>query len=662
MKIRSTGMWMVWCAALFFSMGTPRAQSGDNQQEAIGLGVLDRELVSAAGSVGAARPEIWYKFEILQQTREVVVGLSGGIGELGLFLGRDADNNGVLEQLGYVSRLSAASGVFSKLWLDPGIYHVRVEMYNSTAYELRLTSTAKATRGETDNSHILAVDLGEAREPLTYGDWVGISDPEDWYKFEIKSGTREVVVGLSGGVGELGVFLGRDADNNGVLEQLGYNSRLSADSGAFPKLWLDPGIYYVRVETYNWTEYVLRVTSTPKDTRGETDNSHTLAVDLGEAREPLTYGDWVGISDPDDWYKFEIKPGTREVVVGLSGGIGELGVFLGRDANNDGVLEQLGYNSRLSADSGAFPKLWLDPGIYYVRVETYNWTEYMLRVTSTPKDTRGETDNSHTLAVALGAVRAPLAYDDWVGISDPIDWYRFEVAGSSREVVVGLSGGIGELGLYLGRDANNDGVVEQLVGASRVSAVSGALAKQLLPQGTYYVVVNDYNWSEYTLNINQTLPPNTKPFIDVQPASQTVTEGRSVSLRVLAEGSGTLSYQWFRDGQPLDGQTASELLFPSIPLTAQGNYTVKITNAHGEVTSAVAELIVNPAGFELNIDPAVILSWPASAGEVILEGSDAPAVANSWKTIPYEAITVGDRKEVAARTLGGMKAYRLRKP
>ncbi len=76
------------------------------------------------------------------------------------------------------------------------------------------------------------------------------------------------------------------------------------------------------------------------------------------------------------------------------------------------------------------------------------------------------------------------------------------------------------------------------------------------------------------------------------PVSTTVAPGGQATLRVQASGSGTLAFQWRRNGVALPGRTAATL--PLGPLTAAdaGDYTVVVTDANGPLVSRMARVTV----------------------------------------------------------------------
>ena len=65
------------------------------------------------------------------------------------------------------------------------------------------------------------------------------------------------------------------------------------------------------------------------------------------------------------------------------------------------------------------------------------------------------------------------------------------------------------------------------------------------------------------------------------------------TIRIAAEGEGTLTYQWYKDGQPISGATS-----PELPLFGQsgveGQYWCVVTGECGEVVSDTVTIVFNP--------------------------------------------------------------------
>lgn len=84
----------------------------------------------------------------------------------------------------------------------------------------------------------------------------------------------------------------------------------------------------------------------------------------------------------------------------------------------------------------------------------------------------------------------------------------------------------------------------------------------------------------------------TTPSIAQHPQSATISLGQTTTLSVRALGGSPLSYQWLKDGTLLQGETNPSLLVSGTARLVGGNYSVRIKNAAGEITSDPALLRV----------------------------------------------------------------------
>ena len=135
-----------------------------------------------------------------------------------------------------------------------------------------------------------------------------------------------------------------------------------------------------------------------------------------------------------------------------------------------------------------------------------------------------------------------------------------------------------------------------------------------------------------------------------QPASRTNNYGTAAALSVSASGTQPLSFQWFKDGVPLedggkycDTMTAS-LTVSNVLRSDAGSYFVVVSNAYGSVTSAVATLTVREPAFSVqpasqNAEPGQSVTFSTTAagteplsyqwwkdGVMLLNGND-PSLA-----------------------------------
>ncbi len=119
-----------------------------------------------------------------------------------------------------------------------------------------------------------------------------------------------------------------------------------------------------------------------------------------------------------------------------------------------------------------------------------------------------------------------------------------------------------------------------------------------------------------------TLPP--PPVIVTQPVGVTNLVGRTVTLTVVASGSG-LIYTWIKDGNPVDAganptaATASLVITNAAELDS-GDYSVSISNPQGNVSSVVVKVDIRADG-----TPPVLLAarLGATALEIIAVSDEA---------------------------------------
>lgn len=130
-------------------------------------------------------------------------------------------------------------------------------------------------------------------------------------------------------------------------------------------------------------------------------------------------------------------------------------------------------------------------------------------------------------------------------------------------------------------------------GLAMVGATNAALVLtnvQSADSAEYQVVVrNDAGFAlseACRLQVNQPLQ------IIAQPLSQFADVGGSVTLSVIAAGTGSLRYQWLRDGAPIAGETNASLTLVSAQPADSGNYAVTVSDALTSLTSASATVSV----------------------------------------------------------------------
>jgi sugar lactone lactonase YvrE len=177
------------------------------------------------------------------------------------------------------------------------------------------------------------------------------------------------------------------------------------------------------------------------------------------------------------------------------------------------------------------------------------------------------------------------------------------------------------------------------------TAISGATAAAyttpattLKDNGTsYQVTVSDpsgsVNSTPATLTVTASSPgdPTTAssaPAITAPPQSLTVTTGQSALFTVTATGSAPLSYQWFRNGNPVTGATTPSWSVTSDTTWDQNQIEVTVSNPQGSVTSTPATLTV--------LVPPAITSQPQNATVVSGQAANFSVTATGSAPLSYQ--------------------------
>lgn len=130
-------------------------------------------------------------------------------------------------------------------------------------------------------------------------------------------------------------------------------------------------------------------------------------------------------------------------------------------------------------------------------------------------------------------------------------------------------------------------------------------------------------------NVTLTVSGSAVPEIINHPQSQTVNVGDPVTFSVTAEGEGALTYQWFKDGNVLTGETGSTLTFSSVDASAAGAYTVVVSSMNRSVTSEVATLHVPGAPVIVN-DPEAQTVVVGSSVNFSVSVAGTPPFTYEW--------------------------------
>jgi hypothetical protein len=160
-------------------------------------------------------------------------------------------------------------------------------------------------------------------------------------------------------------------------------------------------------------------------------------------------------------------------------------------------------------------------------------------------------------------------------------------------------------------------------GIAIIGATSAQYAKDSATSadaGVYTVVITSTSGGKIT-SAGAEVVVNGPTVIRKSPAGVTIKAGEMLTISVEAAGSGTLSYQWYKDGVAIPGATSAQYTKTAATSTDAGVYTVLVTSTTGStVTSAGAEVVVNklttisksPAGVTIKVGETLTISVEAA--------------------------------------------------
>ncbi|MBD2753919.1 putative Ig domain-containing protein [Spirosoma validum] len=129
------------------------------------------------------------------------------------------------------------------------------------------------------------------------------------------------------------------------------------------------------------------------------------------------------------------------------------------------------------------------------------------------------------------------------------------------------------------------------------------------------------------------------PFCQPLAITQQPASGSSVcassTVTAMVSVSGTVSsYQWYRDGQAVTGQTSATLILANLQPNQAGSYAVIVTGSCNSLTSTVFSLTVNPLPTaSLTASPSMVLSCAQTSLTLTASGGTSYTFTNGSGTL-----------------------------
>lgn len=458
----------------------------------------------------------YYRFSVTTPGNLTLL-LNGLTADANVQLIQDLNNNGLVEDTEILQASTnpgnSADAIVRSL--TPGNYFIRVLAGASESTNYTLSLFLDEAGNSLSAARNLNLFSGETRSLY---DFVGTSDPEDYYSFTLSADSNFSLL-LNSPNAAAAAQLIQDLNSNGVVdggEVVATSITPTGTSFSSISRSLTAGTYFVRVlpnapaPTVN-TNYRLDLSLTIGDAAG---NSLTNAQTIGLSSIPSPFTDWVDSADPDDYYRVTlISPSTLNLV--LDSLSADANLQLIQDLNGNGVVDsnevlQTSANPGLAAET--ISQL-LNPGTYFVRVyQATGATNFRLTASAIPfTDQAGDNFNDARL-VNLNSTVTP--FDDRIGNGDLNDYYRFTIANDGSTLNLLLSGLSVNTIAELIQDFNGDGVLDsnEILDVAVNQAASAATLSRVLNSGTYYVriLAADPNAAtNYSLSLSLDLAGNT---------------------------------------------------------------------------------------------------------------------------------------------------------
>jgi hypothetical protein len=155
------------------------------------------------------------------------------------------------------------------------------------------------------------------------------------------------------------------------------------------------------------------------------------------------------------------------------------------------------------------------------------------------------------------------------------------------------------------------------------------------------------------------------PAITIQPKSQIVRSSYPVSFSVSVTGDPAPTFQWYKAGAPLSGETDSIYTIPAVAFSDSGFYSVFASNSQGTIASdsvklMVYTLTVQPQTDTVSVDSsftftATVAGIPDPTYQWRLDGFDiASATSPTYSKTAAALVDAGTYRVIVSSTVGSV--------
>ena len=537
------------------------------------------------------RNDEWYKIVVPEEgTAEFTLTPGGNLNIHWIQLYRVEDGETVDRNFSYIGTEEKTVSITD---IGKGTYYLQVRRYSGgNSYTIKYNFTACPIKNDPEPNNEWnqgsTLESGKTIDcRLGYTDDTGLTDNDDWFKFEVpEEGKIDLTFDPTQGIGLNIHWISICRVENGQLVERNF-SYIGTAEKTVTITDLGIGTFYMRVHRYSGHGgYKLRYVYTRVDFVGDEEPNDEWSEDCallknGETIEcKLGYQDANGVTDNDDWFKIIVpQEGKVEFTFNPNqeNGLNIHWMTLYRVENGEPKNRNFSY---IGTEEKMVPITDLGIGTYYLQVHRYGGHGgYTLKYQFTPCPLGNDAEpndewNKGSLLISGEPIECRLGYTDDTDLTDNDDWFRIEVPEEGKgEFTFDPSQEFGLNIHWMTLYRIEDGEVKDR-NFSYIGTEKKTVEISDLGIGTFYLQVRRYGGhGGYTLNYQFT--PN--PYIgDVEPNNsyenaQTLVKGEKVMAHLgYTDDTGTTDNDdWYKFDIDIIGT-------PSLAITPNQTYGLNI--------------------------------------------------------------------------------------